>query len=62
MAGAGGGAIILRHSLLQNIRGNAGWQIQNDSGYDVMASDADLDAWFANVNPSSSYTKLIPGF
>lgn len=58
----GGGLIIIRRSLAQNIRGNAGWQIQNDSDYDVAATSADLDTWFANVNPSSSYTKLIPGF
>lgn len=58
----GGGLIIIRHSLATNIRGNAGWSIQNDSDYDVAATEADLDAWFANVGANSESTKIIPGF
>lgn len=58
----GGGLIIIRHTVASNIRGHAGWAIQNDSDYDVSATDADLDAWFANVGPGSDYVKVIPGF
>lgn len=62
MSSTGGGIVVLRHTVAQSIRGNTGWQIQNDSDYDVAVTSSDLDSWFANVNPTSSFTKLIPGF
>lgn len=61
MSGSGG-LIIIRHSLSANIRGNAGWSIQNDSDYDVAATSTDLDNWFSGINPNSEYVKIIPGF
>lgn len=63
MSGTGGGGIIIiRRSTTTNIRGNAGWSVQNDSDYDVSATDADLDSWFYGHSPSSDFVKIIPGF
>lgn len=62
MSTTGGGLIILRHSKAINIRSNASWSIQNDSDYDVAATDADLDNWFGSRNPSSEWCQIIPGF